>query len=103
MANLAAINAATTLPVYRPLIGMDKEEIIAVAKKAGTFEVSLEAYKDCCSLVSSTNPKTRTKIEQIEAAAKSMDMDAIVQKTIVKIEYAYIGPSGVERKWLLLA
>lgn len=64
--NITALDAAVTLPVFRPLIGCNKQEIIVWARRIGTYETSLEPYKDCCALVS-RGPKTRARVERLGA------------------------------------
>ena len=64
--NITALDAAVTLPVFRPLIGFNKQEIIARARQIGTYETSIEPYKDCCALIS-RGPKTRARKERLEA------------------------------------
>jgi thiamine biosynthesis protein ThiI len=64
--NITALDAAITLPVLRPLIGFNKQEIIAWARRIGTYETSIEPYKDCCALIA-RRPKTRARAERLEA------------------------------------
>ncbi|MGH8126975.1 MAG: tRNA uracil 4-sulfurtransferase ThiI [Gammaproteobacteria bacterium] len=63
--NITALDAAVTLPVFRPLIGFNKQEIIAWARRIGTYETSIEPYKDCCALIA-RGPKTRARAERLE-------------------------------------
>ena len=84
--NIAAVDAVAKKPIYRPLVGMDKEEIIALAQKIGTYEKSIEQYKDCCSLVASARPKTKTKKEKLDEMEKSINIDEVVIKTLSAIE-----------------
>jgi len=82
--NLLTTDAASELPVYRPLIAMDKKDIITIAKKIGTYEASIEQYKDCCSLVAEKHPKTKVKIsEAMEAEEK---LDEVIEKNMKEIE-----------------
>ena len=69
MAALACTDAAQDLPVLRPCIGMDKTEIIAISRKIGTFETSIEPYEDCCTIFTPPHPKTSPTMEEILAAA----------------------------------
>ncbi|MEM4359309.1 MAG: tRNA uracil 4-sulfurtransferase ThiI [Candidatus Bilamarchaeaceae archaeon] len=89
--NLAAVNSAAHLPIYRPLVGMDKERIIEIAKKIGTYEISVQPYKDCCSLVAERHPTTRARSERIEVIEKKIDIEKIIEKTVKKIETIHIG------------
>jgi len=84
--NIAAVDAVAKKPIYRPLVAMDKEEIMALAQKIGTYEKSIEHYKDCCSLVASARPKTKTKKEKLDEMEKSINIDEVVGKTLETIE-----------------
>ena len=72
--NIACIDAAATLPVLRPLIGMDKLEITAQAQQLGTFDISIEPDADCCTLFTPKHPATRTTLEEIAAAESKLDL-----------------------------
>ncbi|MBQ5754300.1 MAG: tRNA 4-thiouridine(8) synthase ThiI [Oscillospiraceae bacterium] len=72
MQALACTDAAQDLPVLRPLIGSDKEEIVALSRKIGTFETSIEPYEDCCTIFTPPHPKTRPTLEEILAAEEAM-------------------------------
>jgi thiamine biosynthesis protein ThiI len=78
LANLARIGEVATLPVLRPLIGMDKLEITAEAQRLGTFEISIEPDADCCSLFVPKHPATRIGLEEIRAVEARLDIDALV-------------------------
>ncbi len=65
---LGSTDAVVHMPVLRPCIGMDKEEIIAVARKIGTYETSIEPYEDCCTVFTPKHPKTRPSLDAVEAA-----------------------------------
>ena len=80
--NIFASDAAATIPVYRPLAGMNKQEIIDLAKKIGTFAPSIEPYKDCCSLVAHKSPSTKVRLEDAEKAEEAAGMAGIVEKTL---------------------
>ena len=79
--NLAAINAAAgNFPVFRPLIGFDKEEIIILAKKIGTFELSILPQEDCCTLFTPKNPATKSEekiLEKFESGLKRLEEEAV--------------------------
>ncbi len=82
--SIRATNAVCTLPVLRPLIGMDKLQIIEIAKDIGTFETSILPYEDCCALFSPKHPQTKPKMENVEAQeAKMADAaEGLMQKAI---------------------
>ena len=69
---LACTDAAQDLPILRPLIGMDKTEITAVARRIGTFETSILPFEDCCTIFTPSHPKTKPTLEEIETAEANM-------------------------------
>ncbi|MDZ4384275.1 MAG: tRNA 4-thiouridine(8) synthase ThiI, partial [Nitrospirota bacterium] len=71
---------AVTLPVLRPLIGMDKGEIIGQAKDIGTYDISIIPDQDCCQLFIPKNPAVRTTIEEIERAEKALDIPGLISR-----------------------
>jgi len=73
-----------SIEILRPLIGFDKNEIVEIAKKIGTFDLSIEEYKDCCSLII-RRPETRAKIEKVLEMEEKISMDKIVEKTLEEI------------------
>ncbi len=80
---LTATNAAVEmLPVIRPLISFDKEEIIEVAKKIGTFETSIIPEEDCCTVFLPKKPATKPKMEKILAAEEVLDIETLVNEAI---------------------
>lgn len=66
MQSLAATNAVCTLPVYRPLIGFDKKEIVEISEKIDTYEVSIQPFEDCCTIFVAKHPVTKPNVERIE-------------------------------------
>ncbi len=78
------------MPVLRPLIGMDKEEIIEISRKIDTFETSILPYEDCCTVFIPKHPKTRPTLESCAEAEKGLDIDALVEKAISETIYTYI-------------
>jgi thiamine biosynthesis protein ThiI len=73
--NIAAIDRVVHMPVLRPLIGLDKQEIIDLAEKAGTFEISIMPHQDCCSFLQPAHPATRSTPKQCEGAEASLDVE----------------------------
>ena len=86
MEAMASTQAVTHLPVLQPLIGMDKEEIITIARKIGTFDTSILPYEDCCTVFTPRHPRTRPQVSEVEAAERVLDIDALVQEAIQGIE-----------------
>ena len=83
--NMAAIEEPVKIPVIRPLAGMNKDEIIAKAEEIGTFELSIEDYKDCCSIVS-RHPRTKANMEKIKTDEEKMGIEKMVQETLAQAE-----------------
>ena len=77
--NLAVIGQVATLPVFRPLIGMDKEEITAEAIRIGSYPISIIPDQDCCTLFTPRNPQTRARLASIEAAEAALPIDGLVE------------------------
>ena len=78
--NLASLDEGTSLPMLRPLLTYDKEEIVTLAKKIGTYDLSLEEYKDCCAIIS-RHPKTRVKAEYVAEYARKLDLGRLVWRS----------------------
>lgn len=87
---IASTDEVCTMPVFRPLIGMDKEEIIAISKKIDAFETSILPYEDCCTVFTPKHPHTRPKAGQCEAAEKGLDIEPLIERAISATEYCYI-------------
>ncbi len=83
---LNCTNAAAELPIFRPVIGMDKIEITEISRKIGTYETSIMPYEDCCTVFSPKHPRTRPKIEEILEAEKAYDFDKMIDKAVARIE-----------------
>ena len=90
MAAMACTNAVCTLPVFRPLIGMDKEEIIRVARKIDTLDTSILPYEDCCTVFTPRHPRTRPKLEGVEGAEAALPVEALVTEAVDGIERVLI-------------
>ncbi|MEE8349447.1 MAG: tRNA uracil 4-sulfurtransferase ThiI [Acidobacteriota bacterium] len=84
--NLRAVSDATLFPILRPLIGEDKEEIVAVARRIGTFETSILPHDDCCSLFVPKHPETRARLDGIRRVEGELDIEAIVGDALSKME-----------------
>ena len=79
--NIAHITTTSSIPIFQPLITYDKQEIIDLAKSIGTYELSIDTYKDCCSIVSS-NPRTKANARQIQILEEKMNIDRVIDKTL---------------------
>jgi thiamine biosynthesis protein ThiI len=80
--NLAVIGHVATLPLFRPLIGFDKDEITAEAIKLGTYPISIIPDQDCCTLFTPRNPQTRAKLAEIEAAEQALPIEELVERAV---------------------
>jgi thiamine biosynthesis protein ThiI len=80
--NLAVIGRVATLPIFRPLIGMDKDEITAEAIRLGTYPISIIPDQDCCTLFTPRNPLTRARLEEIERAEQALPIDELVGRAV---------------------
>ncbi|NLM54179.1 MAG: tRNA 4-thiouridine(8) synthase ThiI [Firmicutes bacterium] len=87
MESIFTINAVTNMPVYRPLIGLDKEEIVEIARRIGTYETSILPYEDCCTVFVPRNPATRPTVDQALEAESYLDVEGLVAEAIAKTEY----------------
>ncbi|WP_040195726.1 tRNA uracil 4-sulfurtransferase ThiI [Candidatus Soleaferrea massiliensis] len=92
MPAIQCTDAVCDLPVFRPLIGMDKGEIVAVSRKIDTFETSIEPYEDCCTVFTPKHPRTRPKLEIIEEAERKFDFEPLIEKALENLEMITIDP-----------
>lgn len=83
---LYVTNDAVHMPVFRPVIGMDKEEIVEIARKIDTFETSVLPYEDCCTIFTPRHPLTKPKLENIVKSEKALDFDALVEEAVNGVE-----------------
>jgi tRNA uracil 4-sulfurtransferase len=93
--NLAVIGNVATLPIFRPLIGMDKEEITAEAQRLGTYPISIIPDQDCCTLFTPRNPLTRARLADIEAAEEALPIAEMVERAAnaaVVEDFQFPGP-----------
>ena len=84
--SLTVTNDAVTMPVFRPLIGFDKEEIVERAKAIGTFDTSILPYEDCCTVFTPRHPLTKPRLSQVEEGERGMDVDALVEEACALVE-----------------
>ncbi len=90
MQALAVTGAGLRLPVLRPLIGMDKEEIVTVARRIGTFETSILPYEDCCTVFTPRRPKTKPNLAEVEEAEQALDCAALIEEAVKGVEHVKI-------------
>ena len=82
---LCSTNAVCNMPVFRPLIGMDKIEITEISRKIGTFETSIEPYEDCCTVFTPKHPRTNPKINDILAEEAKFDYSPMVERAVQNV------------------
>jgi thiamine biosynthesis protein ThiI len=85
--SLAVIEAATALPVLRPLIGLDKDEIIARARAIGTYEISILPYEDCCTIFVPSRPRIKPTAPEVEDAERDLDLDGLVTRAVGGLDW----------------
>lgn len=103
--NIWAVNEAVRIPILRPLIGSDKQEIIARAQEIGTYDISCETAPDCCTLFMPRRPETHARMQQVLDAWNLFDHDAMIEELVAKAEYrdfdqcpSYKPPRHLRRK-----
>lgn len=79
-------DAVSTLPVFRPCIGMDKEDIIEIARRIDTFETSIEPYEDCCTVFTPRHPRTKPSLTEIEAEEAKLDLADLIENVVIEKE-----------------
>ena len=90
MEAMAVTEACCTVPVLRPCIGMDKAEIVTVARRIGTFDTSVLPYEDCCTVFTPRHPRTKPHLDEVEEAEKALDVAGLVEEAIQGIEKVYL-------------
>ena len=85
--NIMAVNEVVDIPVFRPLIGSDKQEIIARAEQIGTYDISTQTAPDCCTLFMPRRPETHAKLDEVHAAWEMFDHEAMIQQLVDAAEY----------------
>ena len=92
MEAMTVTGAVVDIPIFMPLVGMDKEEIITISRKIGTFETAILPYEDCCTVFTPKHPKTKPTLGQILHAERNLDREALIARALeniekVKVEY----------------
>ncbi|WP_414046076.1 tRNA uracil 4-sulfurtransferase ThiI [Macrococcus equi] len=86
LGSMYAINAVTNLPILRPLLTYDKEEIVIKAKDIGTYDTSIKPFEDCCTIFTPKNPKTNPRLDKVESFEQKVDFEAMIKTAIEGIE-----------------
>ncbi|MGB9663074.1 MAG: tRNA uracil 4-sulfurtransferase ThiI [Moorellaceae bacterium] len=84
--SIAVINKVVQLPVLRPVISWDKTEIVELARKIGTYEISIQPYEDCCTLFVPRHPATRPRLEKVERAEENLDVEGLMEECLENLE-----------------
>ncbi len=96
MEALRTTDEVVSLPVLRPLIGLDKDDTIAIARRIGTFETSILPYDDCCTVFVAKHPVTRPKLDLAKKAEKDLDIEALTRMGLSRIETFLVRPHRVD-------
>lgn len=92
--SMQAINAVTCTPIIRPVVTMDKLEIIDIAQKIDTFDISIQPFEDCCTIFAPDRPKTNPKIKNVEQYEKRMAVEELVERAVAVIKVTTITPQA---------
>ena len=92
--SMQAINAVTNTPVIRPVVTMDKLEIIEIAEKIDTFQISIQPFEDCCTIFAPDRPKTNPKIKNAEQYEARLDVEGLVERAVAGIMISEIRPQA---------
>ena len=90
MESIVCTDAVCEMPVFRPLIGMDKTEIMDIAKRIGTYETSILPYEDCCTVFTPRHPVTKPKLDTMPKAESRLDVEALVQEAVEGTELVIV-------------
>ena len=92
MQSLYCTDSAVNMPVFRPLIGMDKVEVIDIARKIDTFETSILPYEDCCTVFVAKHPQTKPKLEKIMKSEAAVDFEPLIERAVEATEVIVLKP-----------
>lgn len=98
MQGIVCTDAVAEMPVFRPLIGMDKTDIVALARKIGTYDISIEPYEDCCTIFTPRHPRTRPELKRILKAELALDCGALVDGCVEAVKRVRITSEGTGRE-----
>ena len=90
MEAMASTQAVIDLPVLQPLVGMDKEEIVQLSRRIGTFDTSILPYEDCCTVFTPRHPRTRPTVREVEEAESVLDVESLVEESLQGIERIHV-------------
>lgn len=87
---LACTDAVATMPVFRPLIGMDKNEIVTISRDIGAFETSILPYEDCCTVFTPKHPRTRPTLRLVEEAESAFDFSEMIERAVETVRFEFV-------------
>ncbi len=93
--SMLAINAVTTTPILRPLVAMDKTEIVDISQQIDTYDLSILPYEDCCTIFTPPRPKTKPSLEKVVEYEKAMDVDGLIERAMAGLKIEHIRPDTV--------
>ena len=97
MESIIATNAVVQLPVFRPLIGADKMEIVDLAERIGTYKLSIQPYEDCCTIFVPRHPETHPKLPEVEKAERKLPVKALIEEALARTEVILCGEDQIFR------
>ena len=80
------------MPVFRPLIGSDKSEIVKIAHMIDTYDISIEPYEDCCTIFTPKHPRTKPILHFVESGERSIDGEGLLEESLAELETQWIMP-----------
>ncbi len=89
---IACTDAVASLPVFRPLIGTDKSEIVELARRIDTFDVSIEPFEDCCTIFTPKHPRTKPILHFVESGEEAIDGAALLEEALRNLETEWVYP-----------
>jgi thiamine biosynthesis protein ThiI len=93
---IGVTDPVATHPVFRPCIGLDKEDIVVTARKIGTFETSIEPYEDCCTVFTPRHPRTRPDLQKVLAQEAKLPFEELVEEALAGMYRVDVTPEGYE-------
>ena len=87
---MAVTGAVVHMPIFHPLIGMDKEEIVRLSRKIGTFDTSILPYEDCCTVFTPRHPRTKPNLDEVREAEAVLDIEGLIDRAMTNREFVHI-------------
>ena len=96
--SMLAINEVTATPILRPLVAMDKTEIVEIAQKIDTYELSILPFEDCCTIFTPPRPKTKPNLEKVIEYEKALDVEGLIEQAMAGLKIENIGPDSIQNQ-----